>query len=143
VPSSNWLLWVAVSERTGRLKSRSDSAVRTAAVRTHARAPDRAAARARLTPRAAFRPPSAILTAQRLDRRCPTPRARPVRSQRRRIRAVDAAVYTAVPLAAGRRRAAVPPDAAIYAVVPHRRPRFGEPRHVSPAISRAPVRAPP
>jgi hypothetical protein len=29
----------------------------------------------------------------------------------------------------------VPPDV-VYAVVPRRRPRFGEPRHVSPAVSR-------
>jgi hypothetical protein len=55
-PSPDWLLWAAVSERAGRLKSRSDGAVRTAAVRTHARAPDRAAARARLAPHAASRP---------------------------------------------------------------------------------------
>jgi hypothetical protein len=30
----------------------------------------------------------------------------------------------------------VPPNAVVYAVVPRRRPRFGEPRHVSPAVSR-------
>jgi hypothetical protein len=34
----------------------------------------------------------------RPDRRCPTPRARPVRSRRRRVRAVDATVYTAAPV---------------------------------------------
>jgi hypothetical protein len=60
--------------------------------------------------------------APRPDRRCPTPRARPGRSHRRRVRAVDAAVYTAAPLAAGHRRAAVP----------RHRPHFGEPRHVFP-----------
>jgi hypothetical protein len=34
----------------------------------------------------------------------------------------------------------VPPDATVYAIVSRRRPHFGEPRHVSPAVSRAPVR---
>jgi hypothetical protein len=81
-----------VSEHAGRLKSRSDSAVQTTAVRTHARAPDRAAARAR--------PSRHVPTVPRPDRCCPMPRARPVRSRRRRIRAVDAAVYTAAPVSA-------------------------------------------
>jgi hypothetical protein len=54
-PSPDWLLWAAVSERAGWLKSRSDSVVQTVAVRTHAQAPDRAAARTRPAPRAASR----------------------------------------------------------------------------------------
>jgi hypothetical protein len=101
-PRPDWMLWVAVSECTGRLKSCSDSAVRTAAVHTHARALDRAAARARLTPRATSRPPSAVPTAPRPKHLCPTPRTRSVRSRRRRILAVDAAVYTAAPMSASR-----------------------------------------
>jgi hypothetical protein len=98
VPSPDWLLWAAVSERAGWLKSHSDSTVRIAAVRTHARAPDRAAARARLAPRVVSQPPSAVPTAPRPDHRCPTPHARPVRS--RRVSAVDAAVYSAAPVSA-------------------------------------------
>jgi hypothetical protein len=95
------------------------------------------------------------------------PRARSVQSRRRRIRAVDIAVYTAAPVSASRPpylapptaltlshvpvarcrgadvHAAVPPDAAVYAVVPHRRPRFGEPRHVFPGRLPSVGEAPP
>jgi hypothetical protein len=125
--SPDWLLWVAVSECAGRLKSRSDSAVRTAAVRTHARAPDRATARVRFAPRTASRPPSAV----------PTAAVR--RHALARSEAYDVASEPSTPPSTPL-RCSLP----VVAESPCRRrprsprrlrrhPRFGEPRHVFPA----------
>jgi hypothetical protein len=58
---------------------------------------------------------TAVPTASHPDRRCPKP---PSPGSNR---ATDADVHVVVP-----------PDAAVYVVVPHRRPHAGEPRHVFP-----------
>jgi hypothetical protein len=88
-PSPDWLLWAAVSERAGRLKSRSDSAVWTAAVRTHVELPTAPlpeiasplASRPDHRPdRAASRPPLSDTT------RSPGPKPTPSHPSRRRRR---------------------------------------------------------
>jgi hypothetical protein len=126
--SPDWLLWAAVSECAGWLKSRSDSAVRTAAVRTHARAPDRATARVRLAPRTASRPPLSDAT------RSPGPKPTPSRpSHRRHLLHRCAARCRSSP---SHRAADVHARPAVYAVIHASVSRAT----FSPPVSRASVR---
>jgi hypothetical protein len=88
----DWLPWAAVSERAGRLKSRSDSAVQTVAARTH-RPPRRPAPLPeRANPCRCLNTPLRLAISNAAVRS----RHRPVRAVAALSEAVDAAVYTAM-----------------------------------------------